>query len=377
VGVLDRDSVRVPANDFAAQWEEIAADALGAVDRVGRSGWLVLGSEVERFETELAAWWGVPHAVGVASGLDAIEIALRVTGIGAGDRVLTTPLTAFATTLAILRAGAEPVWCDVDASGALDLAAADAALSADPRIRALVPVHLYGHPMHPGTLAGLAERHDVVLVEDCAQSAGAQRDGRPTGAVGRVAATSLYPTKNLGALGDGGVLLTADADLADHARRLRNYGQSAQYEHTDLGLNSRLDELHAAVLRSAHLPRLDGWLARRREIAARYDAALDGTALAPVRPAGGSSSRHLYPVVTLEEDAATLRERFAAAGVVAGRHYPVLCPDQGACDGVGTVAGELTTARRLAERELSLPIHPQMPDEAVERVIAVCREVAG
>jgi dTDP-4-amino-4,6-dideoxygalactose transaminase len=377
VGVLDRDSVRVPANDFAAQWEEIAADALAAVDRVGRSGWLVLGREVERFEAELAAWWGIPHAVGVASGLDAIEIALRCTGIGQGDRVLTTPLTAFATTLAILRAGAEPVWCDVDATGGLDLHAADATLSADPAIRALVPVHLYGHPLDPAALAALADRHGVVLVEDCAQSAGAERDGRPTGAVGRAAATSLYPTKNLGAMGDGGVLLTADADLAEHARRLRNYGQSAQYQHAHLGLNSRLDELHGAVLRSAHLPRLDGWIARRREIAARYDAALAGSALATVGPGGGTSARHLYPVQALEEDAAALRERFAAAGVVAGRHYPVLCPDQQACAGLGTVSGELTVARRLAEQELSLPIHPQMSDAAVERVIDVCREVAG
>jgi dTDP-4-amino-4,6-dideoxygalactose transaminase len=231
--------------------------------------------------------------------------------------------------------------------------------------------------MDLGALAALAERHGVVLVEDCAQSAGAERDGRPTGAAGRAAATSLYPTKNLGALGDGGVLLTADEELAERARRLRNYGQSAQYEHAELGLNSRLDELHAAVLRSAHLPRLDRWIARRRAIAERYDAALAGTALAPVRPSGGRSARHLYPVLALEEDAATLRERLAAAGVVAGRHYPVLCPDQQACAGVGTVAGELTVARRLAERELSLPIHPQMSDAAVERVIEACREVAG
>jgi dTDP-4-amino-4,6-dideoxygalactose transaminase len=375
VGVLDRDSVRVPANDFAAQWDEIAADALAAVDRVGRSGWLVLGHEVERFEAELAAWWGMPYAVGVASGLDAIEIALRCTGIGPGDRVLTTPLTAFATTLAVLRAGAEPVWCDVDATGALDLDAADAALAADAKIRALVPVHLYGHAMDPAGLAALVERHGVVLVEDCAQSAGAQRDGRPTGATARAAATSLYPTKNLGAMGDGGVLLTADADLAAHARSLRNYGQSAQYEHAHRGLNSRLDELHAAVLRSAHLPRIDAWLERRRAIAARYDEALDGSALAPVRPADGRSARHLYPVLALEADAATLRERFAAAGVVAGRHYPILCPDQAACAGAGLTSGELTVARRLAERELSLPIHPQMSDDAVERVIEVCHEV--
>lgn len=164
---------RVMANDFAAQWAAIKDDALAAVDRVGRSGWLVLGEEVEAFETEFADWWGVGHAVGVASGLDALEIGLRINAIGPGARALTTSLTAFATTLAILRAGAEPVWCDVDETGSLDLQAADDALAADPRIKALVPVHLYGHPLDSQALEGLLGRHEIVLLEDCAQSAGA------------------------------------------------------------------------------------------------------------------------------------------------------------------------------------------------------------
>ena len=164
----------VAANDFSRQWQDIREDALAAVDRVGASGWLVLGEEVRGFEEELAAWWGVPFAVGVASGLDALEIALRCAGVPAGARVLTTPLTAFATTLAILRAGNEPVWCDVDESGGLDLDQAGAALAADPSIAALLPVHLYGHPLDPRELRRLADEHDVVVIEDCAQSAGAE-----------------------------------------------------------------------------------------------------------------------------------------------------------------------------------------------------------
>lgn len=363
----------VAANDFAAQWEEIGADALDAVDRVGRSGWLVLGREVEQFEVELAAWWGVEHAVGVASGMDALEISLRCAGIGPGDRVLTTPLTAFATTLAVLRAGAEPVWVDTDAAGNLDLAAADAALEDDPRIRAVLPVHLYGHPLDPGALAALVERHDVALVEDCAQSAGATRDGRPTGTVGRLAATSLYPTKNLGAYGDGGVVLTDDGDLAERARVLRNYGQEARYTHVEPGLNSRLDEVQAAIVRSALLPRLDGWLARRAAIAERYVAALDGTRLRPIRPTGGSSANHLFPVEALDGEPRALRDRLAADGIGVGRHYPTLCPDQPACRGAGVVVGALANARRVAEREISLPIHPQLDDAAVDRVIDACR----
>ncbi len=363
---------RILANDFVAQWEEIREDALAAVDRVGRSGWLVLGKEVTAFEEELARWWGVEHAVGVASGLDAIEIALRIAGIGPGDRVLTTPLTAFATTLAVLRAGAEPVWADVDESGGLDLAIADAALAADPSIRAIVPVHLYGHALDPAALAGLVQRHGVALVEDCAQSAGAERDGRPTGTTGTLAATSLYPTKNLGAMGDGGALLTSDSEFAERARRLRNYGQGERYHHVELGLNSRLDELHAAVLRSAQLPRLDAWLARRAAVAARCTEALAGSALRVIAPAGGRSANHLLPVEAPAGTSDTLIAHLAAAGVAAGRHYPVLCSDQAACDGIGITFGELPVARRLAADEVSLPIHPQLHDDEVDAVLAAC-----
>jgi dTDP-3-amino-3,4,6-trideoxy-alpha-D-glucose transaminase len=362
---------RVLANDFAAQWAEVGPDALAALDRVGRSGWVVLGDEVRAFEEEIAAWWGFDHAVGVASGLDALEIALRVSGIGQGDRVLTTPLTAFATTLAILRAGAEPVWCDTDETGGIDLERAGETLAADPSIRALMPVHLYGHPLDPTLLWALAAEHDVVLIEDCAQSAGAERDGMPTGKTGTVAATSLYPTKNLGALGDGGVLLTDDAALAERAASLRNYGQTARYQHDALGLNSRLDEVHAAMLRSAFLPRLDGWLARRAEIAARYTEALTGSSvLRPIAPAGGRSAHHLFPVEVVAGDPADVAATLVAEGVTVGRHYPILCPDQGAVAGSGLTVGELTVARRLAERELSLPLHPQLSDAAVEQVVA-------
>jgi dTDP-4-amino-4,6-dideoxygalactose transaminase len=368
---------RVLANDFAAQWEEVREDALAAIDRVGRSGWLVLGEEVAAFEAELAAWWGVPYAVGVASGLDALEIALRCVAIGPGDRVLTTPLTAFATTLAILRLGAEPVWVDVDDSGGLDLAAADAALAADPSIRALLPVHLYGHPLNPAALRALAAAHRVELVEDCAQSAGAARGGAPTGLAGRVAATSFYPTKNLGAMGDGGAVLTSDEQIAARARTLRNYGQEGRYHHVEPGLNSRLDELHAAVLRSALLPRLDGWLARRAAAARRYEDALRGSVLRPILAAGGRSAHHLLAVEALAGDATAHAERLAAAGIGVGRHYPFLCPDAPACAGTGVTIGELPTARRIAARELSLPLHPQLDDAAIDAVAAASQALEG
>jgi dTDP-4-amino-4,6-dideoxygalactose transaminase len=376
-GVADHSGAPIAANDFARQWTDIRDDALAAVDRVGRSGWLVLGEEVSAFERELASWWGIPFAVGVASGLDALEIGLRCAGVEPGQRVLTTPLTAFATTLAIVRAGAEPVWCDVDESGGMDLGLAEQALRADPSIGAILPVHLYGHPLDGEELSRLAADADAVLIEDCAQSAGAEREGRPTGVAGAVAATSLYPTKNLGALGDGGVLLTADLELAERARTLRDYGQRGRYVHAEIGLNSRLDELHAAVLRGALLPRLDGYLARRREVASRYEEALSGTSLRTIGAGAGRSAHHLFPVEVRDGDPEEVFGRLREAGVMAGRHYPFVCPDQEAVRGVGVTFGSLDTAKRLAAREISLPLHPYLEDGEVEAVIAACLEVCG
>jgi dTDP-3-amino-3,4,6-trideoxy-alpha-D-glucose transaminase len=364
----------VAANDFTRRWSEVRDDALTAVDRVGRSGWLVLGEEVREFEVEFAAWWGVPHAVGVASGLDALDIALRCAGVQSGDRVLTTPLTAFATTLAILRAGAIPVWCDVDQSGGLDLDRAIEAVRSDKMITAVVPVHLYGHPLDPSALSTLTEL-GVAVVEDCAQSAGATRDGRPTGLAGKAAATSLYPTKNLGAMGDGGLVLTADSTVAMRARQLRDYGQTCRYEHVEVGLNSRLDELHAAILRSALLPRLSAWIERRRHIADLYLSSLSDTRLRPMAAQHGHSANHLFPVEVLGLDPSDVAGQLAKAGISTGRHYPFVCPDQPAAAGRGEVLDPLVTARRLAAAELSLPIHPYLTDDDIEYVIDACRAV--
>ena len=375
--MADRSLLRIPANDFSRQWQDVREEALEAVDRVGRSGWLILGEEVRAFERELADWWGVPHAVGVASGLDALEIALRSAGVAAGTRVITTPLTAFATTLAIVRAGAEPVWCDVDDTGGLDFDQVDGALRADRSIRAVLPVHLYGHPLDSVGLERLASEHGVLVIEDCAQSVGASRDGRATGLAGIAAGTSLYPTKNLGAMGDGGALLTGDAALAERARQLRDYGQRARYEHVELGLNSRLDELHAAILRSALLPRLDRWLSRRKEIATRYTDGLEGTRLRPIAAADGSSAHHLFPVEMIDGEPDAIAAGLARLGVAVGRHYPFVCPEQQAVRGLGAVIGSLPVARRLAARELSLPIHPYLADEEIEIVLAACRKVAA
>ena len=362
--------------DFKRQWEVSREAYLSVVDRVGRSGWLILGTEVEQFERDLASFWALKYAVGCASGLDALELAFRAAGMGPGARVLTTPLSAFATTLAILRVGAVPVFADVDASGLLDLEDAREVLATlDVPARFIVPVHLYGHSMDLAALRRFTEEHRLVLIEDCAQSIGAKSRGEQVGAVGLACATSFYPTKNLGAFGDGGALLTNDPRLAKLCSTLRDYGQSAKYVHTQVGMNSRLDELQAALLRSVQLPKLAAETARRREIAALYQEGIrhPQLELVPVPP-GSESVWHLFPML-VDGDRAHLKAHLARAGVAAAVHYPKLIPHQAAMQGLGITANReraLPRAERFASQELSIPMHPFLTDDEAATVIEAC-----
>ena len=379
-----RSGPRVPANDFARQWQDLRGALTAAFEDVGASGWYVLGREVAAFEESLARMWGVGHAVGVASGLDAIEISLRLLGCGPGDKVLTTPLSAFATTLAILKLGAMPVFADCDESGLISLDACERLLEGAPEIRYFVPVHLYGHSLDLDRLEALRDRFGLKIVEDCAQSIGARWRGRvstrATGTVGQVAATSFYPTKNLGAFGDGGAILTSDPELAQGARQLRDYGQSAKYRHEFVGYNSRLDELQAALLGRVLLPRLAGWIERRREIARKYIAGLSYGSIAPFhQPEGSESSWHLFPVAVAPERKAAFMEHLKNRGIGAGEHYPVAIPDQPAMVRRTTPHGNsedhgCPLARNLCASEVSLPIHPYLTDEEVQYVIDVCND---
>ena len=345
----------IQANDFRRQWHEIREDALAAFEKVGASSRYVLGEEGRAFEQELAALWGFPHAAGVASGLDAIEISLRGLGCGLGDRVLTTPISAFATTLAIVKTGAVPVFVDTDDQGLIDLQRCQELLKTRSDIRFFVPVHLYGFMLDAGELRRLRDEHGLRMVEDCAQS---------MMAVGDLAATSFYPTKNLGAIGDGGAIVSRDAELDARVRALRDYGQTAKYRHDFIGYNSRLDELQAAFLRRACLPRLERWNARRREIAAAYLEGIRNPAVRlPATVVGLEPSWHLFPIWV---DPA-VRDSLAF-----GIHYPVAIPDQKALDGVPFEAsGGYENARRLCASEVSLPIHPYLNDSEVAEVIAM------
>jgi dTDP-4-amino-4,6-dideoxygalactose transaminase len=354
------------AHDFERQWEDLRDPVLAAFLKVAASGQYILGQQVREFEAALATYWGMKQAVGVASGLDAIEISLKILGCRPGDRVLTTPLSAFATTLAILKLGAVPVFVDTDERGLIDLKRCRELLARRPEIRFFVPVHLYGHALDMGALCRLREDFGLNVVEDCAQSIGARFGGEATGTAGQLAATSFYPTKNLGALGDGGAILTNGAEWEAQAAALRDYGQTSKYRHEYVGYNSRLDELQAAVLCHVMLPRLDGWTERRRAVACEY---LAGIRHAEVRCLDAPGSCwHLFPVLVPPERKSAFLKHLHACGVVAGEHYPVVIPDQPAI-GHAELADDCSHARRLAASEVSLPIHPYLTEEEIARVI--------
>jgi dTDP-3-amino-3,4,6-trideoxy-alpha-D-glucose transaminase len=366
---------QIPLNNFKRLWANTGESVLDAVRRVGESGWYVLGGEVASFERTLAARVGRGHAIGCASGLDAIEIGLRASGVMPGTKVLTTPLSAFATTLAILRARAVPVFVDVDEHGLLDLDLCRTALASDPAIRAMVPVHLFGHALDLNVLTELRDRFELTVVEDCAQAIGAVHAGQQVGSVGQAAALSFYPTKNLGALGDGGAVTTDDAGIAARCRSLRDYGQSQRYLHDELGMNSRLDELQAAILGHAFLPRLTTWTTRRREVAEAYLSGLRHPEVrVPALSSAAVSVWHLFPIGVPAHRRTAFMEHARAAGVMTAIHYPRLIPDQPALRGQPfEVRSPLARATALAASEVSLPIHPFLTDDEVSRIVAaVC-----
>ena len=358
----------VRMNAFSAEPEGLVREELDAVERVIRSGWWVLGTEVEAFEQAWAKQTGSAHTVGVGNGMDALEIGLRSLGIGAGDEVITTPMTAFATVLAIMRAGATPVLADIDSETAiLDVASVERCLS--PTTRAVVLVHLYGQVGPVGELTRLCEAHSIHLVEDCAQAHGAVHEGRPVGSFGAFGAWSFYPTKNLGTFGDGGALTTQRDDVADQARALRNYGQSVRYVHTELGLNSRLDELHAAVLR-VRLTRLDDWTASRRATAHRYANEIEHPEVR-VLPLPAASERHVHHlfVVTCQRRA-DLAEHLASSGVECLSHYPVSIHHQGPTSHLRIDPAGLPHAELHAASCLSIPCNPFLQAIDVDQVVA-------
>ncbi len=375
--------MNVPFLDLTAEVAATRDAVQAAIDRVLTRGWFVLGPEVEAFEHEFAAYSGAAHAVGVASGTDALTLALRACDIGPGDEVITVPNTAVATVAAIELAGARPVFADIDpATMNLDPAAAERAIT--PRTQALLPVHLYGQSTDLAPLLDVARRHGLRLIEDACQAHGASYGGRRVGGIGDIGCFSFYPTKNLGGYGDGGMAVTSDPALAERLRLLRAYGWKERDRSVVRGTNSRLDELQAAILR-VKLPLLDGWNATRRAIAARYDAAfagLDGLRL-PGEAAYGTRIYHLY-VVRLSNTARpepvegrapephreAFRAHLTGQGVGTLVHYPFPIYLQDAYRDLGLTAGACPVAEQAATEIVSLPLHPHLTDTQVEAVVA-------
>lgn len=365
--------MRVPFNPLARLHADQRGALAGALLEVLDSGWFVLGPQVERFEREFAAYCGLAHCVGVGNGSDALTLALRALGVGPGDRVATVANAGFYASTAILACGAVPLYADVEPGRLLlSIEALDRVLAQRPR--ALVATHLYGQLCAIEEIAERCRSAGVALVEDCAQAHGARRGGHVAGAFGDVGCYSFYPTKNLGALGDGGALVTNDAALAARLRALRQYGWSGKYQ-VDLagGCNSRLDELQAAVLNS-ELPLLDGRNARRREIGARYLAGLRHPAIAPIARGGEDDVFHLFVLRCPRRD--DLRAHLAAHGVQSEIHYPI--PDHrqpGLSLGGATPA--LPDTERACAEVLSLPCHPALTDAEIDHVVAACNAFAG
>jgi dTDP-4-amino-4,6-dideoxygalactose transaminase len=340
-----------------------------AIARVIASSRFVLGPEVEAFEHEFAGFCGAKHCVGVGNGMQAIELVLRALDIGAGDEVVTVSHTAFPTVAAITATGATPVFVDVDPD-TYCMQPAALADSFTPRTRAVLPVHLYGRCADMGPIRELAASAGVPVVEDAAQAHGASYRGRRTGTLGAAAAFSFYPTKNLGALGDGGAVVTDDGDLALRVRRLRNYGEESKYVNVEPGLNSRLDELQAAILR-VKLPHLERWNAERRAIAALYDELLAGSGVVPPSADAGHVY-HLY-VVRAPSHRDALREHLRAAGVGVEVHYPTPVHRQAAYAEGSRAPGSLHVTEDLAGEILSLPAHPRLRRDQVREVTDAVR----
>jgi len=359
-------------NNFRAEPEELLLQELAACERVLRSGWYILGNEVREFETKWAAACGAAHAVGTGNGMDAIEIGLRAIDIGQGDEIITTPMTAFATVLAILRTGATPILADINPmTGLLDPVSVERCLT--PQTKAVLLVHLYGQMRDIEKWQTLCKDAGIVLVEDCAQAHLARWNRKIAGTFGVFGAYSFYPTKNLGCLGDGGAIVTNSDDIAEHACVLRNYGQSERYHHPELGLNSRLDEMQAALL-AIRMDWLEGFTVRRREIAYAYNEQISNPVIEPLAKPVEKENHvyHLYVVKCAErERLSTYMKHRSIATLI---HYPVPVHWQKPCRDVRIDPAGLNNAEAHARLCLSIPCHPQMNDKDVAYVIEVLNE---
>ena len=356
----------IPILDLTRQYSALKADLESALLEVAESGQYVLGKYVERFEKEIAAYLGVKHAIGCANGSDALYIAMEALGIRAGDEVITTPFTFVATSEAVNRAGASPVFADIDpVTFNIDVSKIEAKIT--PRTKAILPVHLYGQPADMDALMTLAKKHNLSVVEDCAQSIGATFGKQMTGAIGTIGCFSFFPTKNLGAMGDGGLLTTNDDALAEKLKMIRVHGSKQRYLHEIFGINSRLDAMQAAVL-SVKLPHLDSWADGRRAVAKRYDELLKPLVDAGLieTPVVGKNRTAVFHQYTIRIKGATgkwrdeVQAKLKDAGVMAMIYYPIPQYNQPTHAHLGCKASDYPQTERTCAEVLSLPMFPEL-----------------
>lgn len=364
--------MQVPFLDLGRLHQSLRPAFDEAYRRVMDSGWFIMGPELEAFEAEFATYCEVKHCIGVGNGLEALHLLLRAYGIGPGDEVIVPSNTFIATWLAVTECGATPVPVEPDSdTHNIDPALIEAAITS--RTRAIIPVHLYGQPADMDPINALALKHDLIVIEDAAQAQGARYNGRRVGSLGHAAATSFYPGKNLGALGDGGAILTNDDAIANKVKQLRNYGSTVKYQHQLLGYNSRLDEMQAAFLR-VKLQHLDDWNGQRREIAHSYSKLLHGCGNElPFVPEYAEPVWHLYVIRSDQRDA--FKAHLEKKGVSTVIHYPIP-PHQQACY-AGDSFGELPLAEQLALDVLSLPMSPDLSNEEIQHVVDAVRSFDG
>lgn len=360
--------VQVPFVDLRAQIDSIRGDLTTAIDRVVDQGDFILGESVESFEREMASYCDVGFAVGVDSGTSGLELALLAYDIGPGDEVITVANTFIATVLAISATGATPILVDMDEETyGMDVEQLERVIGPD--TKAIIPVHLYGHPVDMGPVLTLAKEHNLRVIEDASQAHGARYEGARVGSLGDAAVFSLYPAKNLGAFGDAGIVVTDDADVAERLRLLRNYGSPQKYVHEVRGFNRRLDTIQAAVLR-VKLPHLDDWNAKRRELANRYCeklSELGDRVKVPHTAPYAEPVYHLFVIRVPERD--DLARHLADEGVSTQVHYPIPVHLQAAYAGLGHTEGSFPLSERAAKEILSLPIYPELDIDQVDRIV--------
>jgi dTDP-4-amino-4,6-dideoxygalactose transaminase len=358
--------------DLKREYREVGAEINEAISRVLHSGWFVLGNEVAKFEKEFSEYAGIKHAIGVNSGSDALFLALKALGIGSTDEVITVSHTVVSTPDAIVRCGATPVFVDITPDTyCIDVERIEEKITE--RTKAILPVHLYGHPVDLDHITQLARRYELSVVEDACQAHGAEYKGKKVGSFGEIGCFSFYPTKNLGCYGDGGIVVTNDSDLAKNVEMLRNYGQSQRYQHDVVGVNSRLDELQAAILR-VKLMRLDEWNKTRRELAKYYTELLEQTDIKlPVEKSYAKHVWHQFVVQLPQRD--ELQGYLKRNGVQTQIHYPIPVHKQKAYEGVGDSANLPVTETACAEI-LSLPLYPTLALAEISRVGELLRNAS-